>query len=108
MNPLEQHHYGNIFYITAISWAIAQGLKVLIYYIRHHKINFRLFIGMGGMPSSHSAFVCSLATIIGLDTHWDSAGFLARGGGGPDRHDRRGGGPPGGGPTGDDFEPDVG
>jgi hypothetical protein len=75
MNPFEHQHYGNIFYITSIAWAVAQGLKVLIYYFKHHKINFRLFIGMGGMPSSHSAFVCSLATIIGLDTQWDSAAF---------------------------------
>jgi acid phosphatase family membrane protein YuiD len=75
MNPFEPHHFGNIFYITGLSWAIAQGLKVLIYYFKHHKINFRLFIGMGGMPSSHSAFVCSLATTIGIDTRWDSAAF---------------------------------
>jgi acid phosphatase family membrane protein YuiD len=75
MNPLEQHHFVNIFYITCISWAIAQGLKVLIYYFQHHKINFRLFVGTGGMPSSHSALVCSLATSIGLDTRWDSAVF---------------------------------
>ncbi len=50
-------------------------MKVLIYYFQHHKINFRLFVGMGGMPSSHSAFVCGLATEIGLDTHWDSPAF---------------------------------
>jgi hypothetical protein len=75
MNPFEPRHYGNIFYLTAIAWAIAQGLKVLIYYFQHHKINFRLFVGMGGMPSSHSALVCSMTTAIGLDTHWDSPAF---------------------------------
>jgi acid phosphatase family membrane protein YuiD len=75
MGPLGQHHFTNVFYITSISLFIAQSLKVLIYYFQHHKINFRLFAGMGGMPSSHSAFVCSLATIIGLDTQWDSPVF---------------------------------
>ena len=65
-----------IFYITAIAWAVAQGLKVLIYYFRHHKINFRLFIGSGGMPSSHSTLVSCLSTTIGLQTGWNSPVFL--------------------------------
>ena len=51
-------------------------MKVLIYYIRNRKINFRLFVGTGGMPSSHSALVSCLATTIGLETSWDSPVFL--------------------------------
>src|SRR5579859_625828 len=65
-----------IFYATTAAWAIAQCLKVLIYYVRNRKINFRLFVGTGGMPSSHSAFVCCLATAIGLETGWSSPVFL--------------------------------
>ncbi len=75
MGTFDHHHYSNLFYITTIAFLVAQGLKVLIYYFQHHRINFRLFVGMGGMPSSHSAFVCSLTTAIGLDTRWDSPAF---------------------------------
>lgn len=47
---------------------ISQSIKALIEYIKHKEINLvRLFIGMGGMPSTHSALVSSLSTIIYLD-----------------------------------------
>lgn len=65
-----------IFCATTLSWAVAQGLKVLIYFWKHHKINFRLFVGTGGMPSSHSAFVSCLATSIGLEAGWGSPVFM--------------------------------
>ncbi len=49
---------------------------MLLYWYRHHKINFRLFVGTGGMPSSHSAFVSSLATAIGLEAGWTAPVFM--------------------------------
>ena len=76
MGALGQIVTAKIFYVTALAWAIAQGLKVLIYYVRHRKINFRLFVGTGGMPSSHSAFVSCMAATIGLETGWKSPVFL--------------------------------
>jgi acid phosphatase family membrane protein YuiD len=76
LKRLDQKGTIKILYATTAAWAIAQGLKVLIYYVRHRKINFRLFVGTGGMPSSHSAFVCCLATAIGLETGWGSPVFL--------------------------------
>jgi acid phosphatase family membrane protein YuiD len=76
LKPLNQKGTIKILYVTTVAWVIAQGLKVLIYWIRHHKINFRLFVGTGGMPSSHSAFVTSLATAIGLETGFSSPVFL--------------------------------
>ncbi|HVZ80863.1 MAG TPA: divergent PAP2 family protein [bacterium] len=76
MDPLTQIFTSKIFYVTAIGWAVAQGLKVLIYYWRNHKIDFRLFVGTGGMPSSHSAFVSTMATSIGFTSGWDSPVFL--------------------------------
>lgn len=48
---------------------ISQFIKVLIEYIKHRKINIHRFIdGMGGMPSTHSALVSSLSTIIYLES----------------------------------------
>jgi acid phosphatase family membrane protein YuiD len=76
MTALNQVFGAKIFYVTASAWALAQGFKVLIYYFRYHKINFRLFVGTGGMPSSHSAFVSCLAATIGFETSWSSPVFL--------------------------------
>jgi hypothetical protein len=76
MNALHEIVSAKIFYVTSIGWAVAQGLKVLIYFFRYRKINFRLFVGTGGMPSSHSAFVSCMATCIGLTSGWSSPVFL--------------------------------
>jgi uncharacterized protein len=76
LKHLNQKGTFKILYVTTAAWVFTQGLKVLIYYIRFHKINFRLFIGSGGMPSSHSALVSCLATTIGLESGWDSPVFL--------------------------------
>lgn len=65
-----------IFRSSLTVWMTAQGLKVLIYYVRYRKIDFRLFVGTGGMPSAHSALVCSVATAIGLETSWNAPVFL--------------------------------
>jgi len=76
MDPIVQIITAKAFYATATAWAVAQGLKVAIYYVRHKKMNFRLFVGTGGMPSSHSSFVSCMATTIGLETSWDAPVFL--------------------------------
>lgn len=54
---------------------VAQALKLCIEYIRHGKINFRIVVGAGGMPSSHSALVAALATGIGQVQGWGSTEF---------------------------------
>jgi uncharacterized protein len=43
----------------------AQFLKIPIHYYQTKKIRWDLFISTGGMPSSHSASVTSLATAVG-------------------------------------------
>ncbi len=44
----------------------AQLLKLIIYWFRHKSLRWHDLVVTGGMPSSHSAFVVSLATIIYL------------------------------------------
>ena len=44
---------------------IAQIIKFFLHLIVHRKVDFRVFTTTGGMPSSHSAVVTSLATMIG-------------------------------------------
>lgn len=51
---------------SLIAWASAQILKFFIDLLWRRKINFRALTTMGGMPSSHSAAVSSLATGIAL------------------------------------------
>jgi len=60
-----------IFQSTAVSWCIAQFLKMFIYVLthKHKKILKAIETGLwstGGMPSSHSAVVCSLTAAVGF------------------------------------------
>ena len=49
-----------------VPWFIAQIAKPIIEYIRKRKVNLRLLVSAGGMPSSHSASVCALATAVAI------------------------------------------
>ena len=44
-----------------------QLLKLILYWFRHKTLSWHDLIVTGGMPSSHAAFVVSLATIIYLN-----------------------------------------
>jgi uncharacterized protein len=62
--------------IAALAWwAIAQLVKVPINYAVQRKIDLRLWVSAGGMPSSHSALVCALATAVALKNGLSSATF---------------------------------
>lgn len=57
----------NPVFVAAISgWSIAQVLKAAIHLIIHRQFVAERLIGGGGMPSSHSATVCGLATAVGF------------------------------------------
>ncbi len=51
----------------------AQLVKIIIYWFRQKALSWHDLIVTGGMPSSHSAFVISLATIIYLEEGLTSA-----------------------------------
>ena len=61
--------------ITLSVWAIAQCIKVLLGVIRERRFDFRWFVGTGGMPSSHAAGACALATTCGLQVGVESVSF---------------------------------
>jgi len=62
--------------VIALGWIAAQGLKYVFTVIKTKKIwNFRQFYTSGNMPSSHTACVIGLATVIGLIDGVDSALF---------------------------------
>lgn len=75
-NNLLNGHLGNlILALAVVAWAIAQVLKVVIVLIQNHRLDFRRITGSGGMPSSHSAFVCACASATGNLYGWSSPIF---------------------------------
>lgn len=56
-------------------WASIQVFKFLWELIITHKFNFKRLLGAGGMPSSHSAVVTSIATMIGKTEGFNSILF---------------------------------
>ena len=62
-------------YIPLILWFLIQTFKVLTDLVVNRKLNVKRIIGAGGMPSSHSAVVCSLAACIGKEYGFDSGIF---------------------------------
>ena len=61
--------------VPIILWCIVQILKFFIELIRNKKVDLKRLVGAGGMPSSHSAIVCSLASCIGKEYGFDSGLF---------------------------------
>lgn len=62
-------------YIPMILWILIQAYKVVYDLYKTKKFNFKRILGAGGMPSSHSAVVVSIATLIGKNYGVDSAIF---------------------------------
>ncbi len=47
--------------VGVISWLLAQGIKTVVHAIKEKSFNPERIVGAGGMPSSHSALVVSVA-----------------------------------------------
>ena len=60
---------------TVLSWVVAQTIKILLAVRREKRFDFRWLGGMGGMPSVHSAGVAALATGVGMQEGFNTAGF---------------------------------
>ena len=65
MNELQKVINNKYLYIPLMVWFCIQLFKVIYDLITTKKLNFKRIMGAGGMPSSHSAVVTSLATLIG-------------------------------------------
>lgn len=67
---------GNLILNLAIlAWAVAQALKVAVVLVQRHKLDWRFILSGGGMPSSHSAFVCACAASTGNLYGWSTPLF---------------------------------
>lgn len=56
-------------------WIIIQVFKFVYELVVNKKIDFKRLFGAGGMPSSHSAVVCSEAVLVGKALGFDSPIF---------------------------------
>ena len=64
MNFFQEFFSNRIFLTAACGWLVAQVLKTIIHLIVSKKFVAERLVGSGGMPSSHSATVCSLVTAV--------------------------------------------
>ena len=68
--------WGNsILWLPVFAGVIVQAFKLLAFWRRYRRIDFRILVQTGGMPSSHSAVVTALATAVGIQEGTGSALF---------------------------------
>ncbi len=63
--------HNRILVASTLAWLIAQLLKFFGTFIREGRFSAERLFGAGGMPSSHSAFVVTLAVGVGQSVGWD-------------------------------------
>lgn len=67
--------HNRVLVIALVAWTVAQIAKVFIDIYANKKFDLKRFVGAGGMPSSHSAFVMALSTAIGKLHGWETPAF---------------------------------
>lgn len=67
MHPFGEILSNRILWATLTSCVLAQLLKIPFHYLFHKELDWTRCIGSGGMPSSHSSSVCTLATCVGIE-----------------------------------------
>lgn len=65
MNNFQGFIHNKFLFVPFFLWLGIQTFKVIYDLITTKKFNFKRIMGAGGMPSSHSAVVTSLATLVG-------------------------------------------
>lgn len=75
MDYLVQLINNRILISSILAWALAQILKTLINFLTTKKFDPERLFGSGGMPSSHSATVCSLVTAVGISYGFEGYEF---------------------------------
>lgn len=63
--------------VALVACVTAQILKAIIELVRHRKLNLKVMVETGGMPSAHSALVTALACGVGQTLGWASPFFAA-------------------------------
>jgi len=61
--------------VALLAGLLAQAIKLVVTLVETGKLNLRVLVSSGGMPSSHSALVTALATGVGRTSNWNSNEF---------------------------------
>ena len=74
------NYFGDVFQnkiliASLVSCLLAQLLKILFHKLSKKEWDVTRCIGSGGMPSSHSSSVCTLATCVGIELGFASPYF---------------------------------
>jgi len=77
MNTFSDIFTNKYIYVPFILWLLIQIFKVVSELIITKKFNFKRILGAGGMPSSHSAIVMCVTTMIGKSIGADTPIFAA-------------------------------
>lgn len=72
---IQEFFDNKIIIVSIISWAAAQLIKMMLDLAATGRVDWELMFASGGMPSSHSSFVSSLAMGVGLQEGFDSVLF---------------------------------
>ncbi len=75
MQPITGIFSNHTVLCALVAWAVAQGLKIPLYYLVEKRWDFHRFVGSGGMPSSHSAMVVALCVMVGSTLGFQTAEF---------------------------------
>lgn len=75
MNAFNEIIKNKCIWLPMILWFLIQTFKVIVDLVKNKKLNVKRIIGAGGMPSSHSAIVCSVAVCLGKQYGFDSGIF---------------------------------
>jgi len=67
--------HNRVLLVALLACFIAQALKLVFDFGKHGKVDVRVLVETGGMPSSHSALVAALATGVGQTIGWSSTEF---------------------------------
>ena len=75
MNILYEILHNKYVIVPFFTWFAIQSFKVIWEFITTKKFNIKRFLGAGGMPSSHSALITSIAVMIGKEAGFGSYQF---------------------------------
>ena len=75
MSDLQKIIYNKYLYIPLVVWFCIQSFKVIYELVVTKKFNFKRILGAGGMPSSHTAVVTTISTMIGRFEGFDTSIF---------------------------------
>lgn len=72
MRNFISNYYNYILASSLLAWLVAQILKTLLHFFSTKRFDAERLVGAGGMPSSHSALVCSATVAVSRKAGADS------------------------------------